>query len=306
MRELQAELDASTAKVEAAHSREEELGNKLTELEKDADQVRKETEKLQAVAAKRARDMYIEGNTGMLEILFDGASNVSDLASRAEMLSRVSLEGSEDFIALARSKEHLDALLAEVEDKRGELEGAEEDLQDEADRLQDQLDSVSDEYVKLQRKLGAAAPAATQTVVAASAPAPPSGKASGGMFCPVGGPVSFVDSYGAPRSGGRSHEGVDMMAAYDTPEIAIVSGTITYAGYSSLGGNVMYLSGDDGNLYIYIHSATQTSGGHVSAGQQIGTVGDTGNAAGMPHLHFEYHPGGGGSVDPTPLVASIC
>jgi murein DD-endopeptidase MepM/ murein hydrolase activator NlpD len=97
-----------------------------------------------------------------------------------------------------------------------------------------------------------------------------------------------------------------MMASYGTPEIAITSGTITYAGYSSLGGNVMYLSGDDGNLYIYIHSATQTSGGHVSAGQQIGTVGDTGNAAGNPHLHFEYHPGGGGSVNPTPLVASLC
>jgi murein DD-endopeptidase MepM/ murein hydrolase activator NlpD len=44
----------------------------------------------------------------------------------------------------------------------------------------------------------------------------------------------------------------------------------------------------------------------VTAGQTIAALGDTGNAAGTPHLHFEYHPGGGSAVNPTPLVASIC
>jgi murein DD-endopeptidase MepM/ murein hydrolase activator NlpD len=305
MSDIQAELDASTAKWDAAHAKEEQLRDDVTEIEAQLEEVQDERDVLQEKAAKRARELYVQGNSGMLEVLFQGASDVADLASRAEMLSRVSLAGSNEFIALARAEDRLSDLTSELKSKSADVSAAEKAAQAESDKLQAQLDSVSDDYVKLQARLGSSAPAATQTqfTPTTSAPQTPNSK---GMFCPVGGPVSFTDTWGAPRSGGRSHEGVDMMAAMGTPEIAITSGTITYAGYSSLGGNVMYLSGDDGNLYVYIHSATQESGGHFQAGDQIGTVGDTGNAQGMPHLHFEYHPGGGGPVDPTPLAASVC
>ncbi|MEA2497846.1 MAG: hypothetical protein QOH26_251 [Actinomycetota bacterium] len=302
---IQAELDAAAAKVEAAHERAEIIETELHGIERERESLKKEITKLQAVAAKRARALYTQGNTGMLEVIFDGAEDVSDLATRAEMLSRVSLTGADDFVALARAQNRLDSVSKELEAKSAESAEAEDALKDEAARLQAQFESINDDYLRLQSKLGVStAPVAAAAPAAASSL--PSGVSKGGMFCPVGGPTSFVDSYGAPRSGGRAHEGVDMMAAYGTPEIAIVSGTITYAGYSELGGNVMYLSGDDGNLYVYVHSATQETGGHFNAGDQIGTVGDTGNAAGSPHLHFEYHPGGGGSVNPTPLAASVC
>ena len=70
---------------------------------------------------------------------------------------------------------------------------------------------------------------------------------------------------------------------------------------------MIFLSGDDGNQYWYMHNQENlVTGGHVSAGQQIATVGDTGNAVGTPHLHFEYHPGGGAPVNPYPVVAPIC
>jgi murein DD-endopeptidase MepM/ murein hydrolase activator NlpD len=303
MHDIQAQLDATAAKVDAADARAESVQGDLDSVRSELSLVSKRTDRLRQVAETRARALYEQGNSTMLEVLFDGASDVSDLATRAEMLSRVSLSGADDFVALARSQERLDALVGELKAKNAELTDAQYSLKSESEHLQAQLDAVSAEYTKLQQKLGAAAPAATGSVApSASAQVP----THGGMYCPVGGPVSFTDTYGAPRSGGRSHEGVDMMAAYGTPEIAITSGTITYAGYSDLGGNVLYLSGDDGNLYIYIHSATQLTGGHVNAGDQVGTVGDTGNAEGIPHLHFEYHPGGGGSVDPTPLAASVC
>jgi murein DD-endopeptidase MepM/ murein hydrolase activator NlpD len=97
------------------------------------------------------------------------------------------------------------------------------------------------------------------------------------------------------------------MADYGTPVVAIVSGTITLSSYGPSAGNWLVLSGNDGNQYWYMHNRENlVSGGSVKIGQQIATVGDTGNATGIPHLHFEYHPGGGGPVNPYPLVRPLC
>jgi murein DD-endopeptidase MepM/ murein hydrolase activator NlpD len=129
----------------------------------------------------------------------------------------------------------------------------------------------------------------------------------GALLCPVDGPVSFTDTWGAARSGGRSHQGVDMLAARGTPTVAPVSGDVEHRG-SSLGGLSWYVYGDNGNMYYGTHlSAYENQGiGHVEAGMVIGYVGDTGNARGTPHLHFEVHPGGGAAVNPYPYVAEAC
>jgi murein DD-endopeptidase MepM/ murein hydrolase activator NlpD len=129
-----------------------------------------------------------------------------------------------------------------------------------------------------------------------------------GFVCPVQGPVEFVDSYGAPRSGGRSHKGVDMMAEYGEITVAPVSGRVVH-GSNGLGGLTWYVYGDDGNKYYGAHlSAYENEGiGWVEAGTVIGYVGESGDAAGTaPHLHFEFHPGGGDAVNPTPLVEEAC
>ncbi len=128
----------------------------------------------------------------------------------------------------------------------------------------------------------------------------------GGIVCPVAGAVDFVDSWGAARSGGRAHQGTDMMAANGTPTVAPVSGTVEHRG-SSLGGLSFYVYGDDGNTYYGTHlSGYENEGaGWVEAGTVIGYVGESGNA-GSPHLHFEFHPGGGSPVNPYSLVAGAC
>jgi murein DD-endopeptidase MepM/ murein hydrolase activator NlpD len=131
--------------------------------------------------------------------------------------------------------------------------------------------------------------------------------AGGGIVCPVAGPVSFVDSWGAARSGGRAHQGTDMMSDYGTPTVAPVGGTVEHRG-SSVGGLSWYLHGDDGTTYYGTHlSGYENEGaGWVAAGTVIGYVGDSGNAAGTPHLHFEVQPGGGSAVNSYPFVAAAC
>lgn len=136
------------------------------------------------------------------------------------------------------------------------------------------------------------------------APAPPS-NAGSGMVCPVAGPRSFADTWGAPRSGGRSHEGVDMMAPGGTPLVAVESGSATFK-TNRLGGNAVWITGASGTKYYYAHlSAWEGSSRSVSQGEVIGYVGATGNTS-VNHLHFEVHPFGGRAVNPYPYVRAVC
>lgn len=126
-----------------------------------------------------------------------------------------------------------------------------------------------------------------------------------GWVCPVAGTTAFADTWGAPRPGDRRHLGVDFISRRGTPLVAVVSGVAT-SGQNSLGGNVVYLAGDDGHRYYYAHLDRWGQLGRVAAGSVIGYLGDTGNAVGIPHLHFEIRPGGGPNVNPYPTVRAYC
>ncbi len=127
---------------------------------------------------------------------------------------------------------------------------------------------------------------------------------------PVNGPASYTDDWGAARFSPsfHLHEGIDIFAERGTPVIASTDGTVTRAAYGAgAGGNVVYLTMDDGTYFYYAHlddiSPVIHAGMEVEAGTVLGTVGDTGNAVGTPpHLHFEIHPGGGDPVPPAPYV----
>ncbi len=147
--------------------------------------------------------------------------------------------------------------------------------------------------------------------VKAPAPAPPSSAGVSLDAFPVQGKCWFGDTWMAPRSGGRLHQGVDIISARGNLLYAVVSGTISkvYADRpGALAGNGVRIAQDNGTYFTYLHMDTFAEGielgAKVKAGQVIGTVGSTGNAA-TPHLHFEVHPRGGAAVNPYPLVKPI-
>ncbi|MEM7271697.1 MAG: M23 family metallopeptidase [Actinomycetota bacterium] len=125
--------------------------------------------------------------------------------------------------------------------------------------------------------------------------------------CPVDGPHEFIDSWGFPRSGGRRHKGVDILADIGVPIVAPVDGTVEFRS-NRVGGRSFHFWDENGNYFYGTHlSGYGDTQGEVRAGQLIGYVGDDGNAAGIPHLHFEIHPGGrGNAINPFLDTATVC
>lgn len=124
--------------------------------------------------------------------------------------------------------------------------------------------------------------------------------------CPVAGRSIFVDDFGVARGGGRSHEGIDMVATRGTPVVAPVAGVLR-RNDQPRGGIALYLRGDDGLTYYFAHlDGVAARDGRVRLGQHIGSVGDTGNAQGGPvHLHFEII-NQRGPRNPYPELARHC
>ncbi len=126
----------------------------------------------------------------------------------------------------------------------------------------------------------------------------------------------ILDNFADPRSGGRSHEGIDILAALGQAVYAMVDGTLTVqtiagAPNATLSGNLWRLTAaTGGTYYVYGHlsgfAPGLTKGSVVYKGQLLGYVGDTGNPGpGNYHLHYEIHPGGGAAVDPLPSLRPV-
>lgn len=122
-----------------------------------------------------------------------------------------------------------------------------------------------------------------------------------GVVIPVAGIQTgqLTDTFGAARSGGRSHKGIDIMAPRGTPIIAAVGGRIValnMSGNATLGGNRLWIEGDDGRFHYYAHfdTVSASEGQTVRTGQHLGTVGNTGSGAQHtpPHLHYSVNTRG--------------
>lgn len=117
--------------------------------------------------------------------------------------------------------------------------------------------------------------------------------------------ANLTDTWGAARSGGRSHEGIDIFAARNTPIHSTTPGIVRKVGTNELGGNVVMILGPGAVSHYYAHLqdfADIKEGDWVEAGDVIGYVGDSGNAKGTPtHVHYGIYTQSG-AVNPYPLL----
>ena len=332
----QQELDVLLSRIEALRVAREQQAEEVERLESEVDEHRRRASAAREQVAARYNQAYRTGTSGDPLVSILTGADAATVTERARVLGLLARSSERDREAAdgaaARSaalSEQLEQATGTLAQRTDELMAQQQEAQEQVAAAQADVERISQDIAdeeerraearrrreQARREAEAAARAEEEAQQEAAAQDGGSGQSSGaevagGIACPIGDPVSYSDTWGAPRSGGRSHEGVDMLSPIGTPIYAYEDGVVTSTNPSSLGGISLYLDGDSGNEYFYTHLSGFVSGisagVRVSAGQHIAHNGDTGNAAGIPHLHFEVRPGGGAKVNPYPYAHRAC
>jgi murein DD-endopeptidase MepM/ murein hydrolase activator NlpD len=302
-RALKADLQTATAELQAA---EAALAKATDQLAYDQGQLQAADRRqrgARAALAGQAAAMYRSGGLAIADALLDqdpalvpGRLELATvLATRhAQLIEDAQVAGDAHRSALGRvtrGYERAKALRDQARAAVSKLEAGLEEAQ-----------AVEARLVRLEQRRRAAA-----KVTPAAAPA--GGGSAPGSSCILDRPYSYVDTWGAARSGGRSHQGTDVMAPHGARVFAIVNGVVSRESSSTNGGIQLYLQGDNGIEYFYAHLSGYAvgAGTRVRAGQLVAYNGQTGNARyTAPHVHFEVHPGGGTPVNPYPYLERVC
>jgi murein DD-endopeptidase MepM/ murein hydrolase activator NlpD len=349
--DLRAETDRLAVQYDGALARSAQLENQIAGLEAATQDSQIQLGDTRQLVRERAVEMYIESSTAQISLLFvedDGGIDVAlgyleQLGTSDTKLLRdlatIETEYERQLAELETARSEQETVVADLSVVAAELSARLETAQntyvalveqraaEERARLEEEARLRAIEEARLAAEAAARAVATSTTVAptttgaggttntvageTTTTTAPPPPPPAGGRACPVNGFTSFTDTWGAPRSGGRSHQGVDMLGARWTPLVALEGGTIRRLGNGGLGGITIYLKGASGDEYYYAHLEAWADGLRVGqgvqAGELIGYLGSSGNASySLPHLHFELHPGGGRAVNAYPLVKGLC
>jgi peptidoglycan LD-endopeptidase LytH len=295
---LQDELARATARYEEVWAQVEAAKAELDELEQQELELEARAAELEERLSDRAREAFKHGATAGFEALLsaEGPDAAIERAGFFAVVQQRETAGLEETVAVTTA---LDRTRTLAEQRRASLEALTQELVQLQEQLEGRLDDAQAEVRRLELQ------AKRQREIA-------NGSQQGIYSCPMDPAIThFIDSWGFPRSGGRSHKGTDVMGPMGAEVYAFTSGTISRHSNSALGGISLYLRGDDGSTYFYTHlqgyAPKGAVGTRVEAGDHIAYNGDTGNArGGPPHIHFERHPGGGAAVNPYPYLAAAC
>jgi murein DD-endopeptidase MepM/ murein hydrolase activator NlpD len=335
LREVTKQLEGQVAQYEGALLEESELRGRIEGIRLELTARERELAGARLAARARVAEMYIAAGSGGNNLLGGGdgqgparlayldsvALTDRELVNRLETARRdYSRQQALLVETLARQEQVSADLEALVDTIYSELEAANQEYQainqewqrQEAERIRrEEEERRRREFLATSTtapsgggSTGTTQPSSPTTTAPTLPPAPP-----GTVVCPVDGATTFRDSWGEPRPGGRGHTGVDMMSPIGTPLVAIENGVLQNLNWHYAGGIGLTVKGDSGDSWYYAHldgyAPGIQAGMRVAAGQLIGYVGETGNAAG-PHLHLAHILPSGQYVNPYPVVASLC
>jgi septal ring factor EnvC (AmiA/AmiB activator) len=323
----------ATSAYDAAQTHYYQLQDDISAARQTVARLRAQRDGLVASVQSRASALYMRAGSVGLDML-QTSGDVLDGARRTTLAAAANAGNDQTIGRLGAVTEDLGVREASLRSDLKHSKRALDDLRAQQDQLQRALGDARQAEQDLRARLESERRASEYAALVRQArdSARSSGSSSGGSsssggrsssgggagqiiggggtwVCPVQGSLSFTDTFGAPRGGGRTHKGIDIFAASGTPTVAVVSGSVFFQS-DTLGGLAAYVTGGDGTTYYYAHLSDYVGGGRsVSAGELIGHVGNTGDASDAPpQLHFEIRPGGpnGTAIDPYPTVAAHC
>jgi murein DD-endopeptidase MepM/ murein hydrolase activator NlpD len=298
VQKLRAAQEASAARLSTIESQLDQLKDSLAFGQQRLAINRRQLDASRRALASQLAEVYRSGGLSMFEALLDPSSD--HVPDRAEFIMLLVGRRNDAVLdARAASASYAESLAA-VKDEQAKLGKVLAQSRAEQRALAKRFEETKDLMDRLAGFPGGQSVYPSKTVV----------NIDGRNYaCPVEPPYSYVDTWAATRSGGRHHEGTDIMAPHGAKELAYTDGVISDEHTNSLGGTVLYLRGDNGDEYYYAHLSGYAvpEGTRVKAGQHIAYVGNTGDARyTASHLHFEVHPGGGSPVNPYPYVKRVC
>ena len=319
--EISADLEDELAELDAAIGQQFVFEAQIGRIEDDIAARDREIALAALEARDRARSMYVSAGGGDFQAAVSPES-ITRLGTKTAYLEAVvdldvDVVNRLEFLQADRAdlQQRIEKLIAEQEDLTAELDARSNEILGALTVANDQYQTLYGQWQIEEAARRAAAEAARRRAAAAAAAAAAAGYSSSayvdpsGRTCAVGGANTFSDTWGAPRSGGRTHTGLDMVAAMGTPIVAVENGYIWSPNWHWAGGNGLYVRGDSGDIYYYAHLQGYApglyDGQRVGVGQLVGFNGNSGNAA-IPHLHLGYQPGGGPLTNPYQLMVKLC
>lgn len=309
---LAAQLETIAADMEEMQGKIEKKEAELFAKEEELIQAKVEENDQYEDMKKRIKYMYENGNVQFIEILLE-SQTIADFLNKAEYINTISeydRDMLDEFQAVVKKVEKQEAEIRDEYEEMGEMQDALIAKQDEVSTLVaekeaeiSELGSQLDETNAKLSELQAAAEAAQRKQAEANSGYQPDNAGAAvvtgnGTFthpCPG---YTYISSYFGYREqplagASTNHKGMDFAAPQGTPIYAAAGGTVVSAAYSGNAGNMITISHGNGLVTIYMHCYQMfvSAGQSVSKGQNIASVGTTGNSTG-PHLHFQVNVNG--------------